>query len=148
MLLNIHTFLHDNITSEQNTFQLINIIQLIYFKTRCGRQTTNSQPYSCHFIAYYTVALWRQGVIAIQSITPRNPGGNRFYQIFDDGPNFQGISSSMTSSTSGEFIKLFSSHLPPSSSTLNFSVQNYFSERLMIKRCQKDSLLTMTDELV
>ena len=33
LLLSIHTFLHDNITSEHNTFQLINIIQLIYFKT-------------------------------------------------------------------------------------------------------------------
>jgi hypothetical protein len=66
MLLNIHTFLHDNITSEQNTFQLVNIIQLIYFKTRCGRQTTNSQPYSCHSLPMlYMVALWWQGVIAI-----------------------------------------------------------------------------------
>ena len=74
MLLNIHTFLHDNITSKQNTFQLVNIIQLIYFLTsilltirQCvaGRLQIASLRAVISLPMLYMVALWRQGVIAI-----------------------------------------------------------------------------------
>jgi hypothetical protein len=74
MLLNIHTFLHNNITSEHNTFQLMNINKLIYFKTSilltirvcmAGRLQIASLTAVISLPMLYMVALWRQGVIAI-----------------------------------------------------------------------------------
>ena len=66
--------LPDNITSERNTFQVINIIQLIYFKTSilltitecvAGRLQIASLTAVISLPMLYMVALWRQGVIAI-----------------------------------------------------------------------------------
>jgi hypothetical protein len=66
--------LPDNITSERNTFQLINIIQLIFFLTsilltirQCvaGRLQIASLTAVISLPMLYMVALWRQGVIAI-----------------------------------------------------------------------------------
>ena len=66
--------LPDNITSERNTFQLKNIIQLIFFKTsilltirQCvaGRLQIASLTAVISLPMLYMVALWRQGVIAI-----------------------------------------------------------------------------------
>ena len=66
--------LPDNITSERNTFQLKNIIQLIFFQTsilltirQCvaGRLQIASLTAVISLPMLYMVALWRQGVIAI-----------------------------------------------------------------------------------